>query len=89
MSEHNISRRSLIKLGCTALAAIPVMSLTGNAFAATNAKMRETFKYQATPKDGKSCANCVQFVAPNGCKAIPGDSEISPSGYCNAYAPKK
>lgn len=58
------------------------------AFAAKNEGMRTTMKYKDTPEGDKNCANCVQFVAPNGCKLFPGDTEVSPKGYCVAWAAK-
>jgi hypothetical protein len=83
------SRRKMLKLGGAALAMIPVV-----AFAAKNDAMRTSMKYKDTPEGDKSCANCVQFVpgkAPagkGGCKIIPGDTEVSPKGYCVAWAKK-
>jgi hypothetical protein len=84
-------------LGGAALAMIPVMVLSGKTYAAKNAAMRGTFKYQDTPDGDKSCSGCVQFMpgksakALGGCKIYPGDTEISPKGYCTAWvaAPKK
>lgn len=95
--EIESARRRMLKLGGAALAMIPVMVLSGNTLAATNAAMRASFKYQSTPSGDKSCRGCVQFVpgktakALGGCKIYPGDTEISPDGYCLAWvaAPKK
>jgi hypothetical protein len=95
MNDKSLSRRTLIKLGCTALAAIPVLCVTGRAFAATNAGLRKSFNYKDSPKDGKNCLGCGQFVpgasptAPGGCKVIPGDTEIAPNGYCDVFVAKK
>ena len=91
------SRRQFLKIGGAALAMIPVLSISGNALAATNAAMRTSMKYQDKPNGDKNCANCMQFVPGKtpkdngGCKIIPGDTEISPQGYCVAWAaiPKK
>lgn len=79
----NPSRRKMLKYGSFSLAMIPVL-----AFAAKNEGMRTTMKYKDSPEGDKSCANCVQFVAPNGCKLFPGDTEVSPKGYCVAWAKK-
>lgn len=82
------SRRQFLKMGGAALAMIPVIAVSGNALAAQNAAMRGSMKYQAKPgPDGKQCSTCAQFVAPNGCKIFPGDTEIAATGYCVAYAP--
>jgi len=86
------SRRQFLKIGGAALAMIPVLSVSGNALAATNAAMRTSMKYQDKPSGDKSCANCAQFVAGKtpkdlgGCKIFAGDTEISPQGYCVAWA---
>lgn len=85
----NQSRRSLLKFGGIALAMIPVVAL-----AAKNDTMRTTMKYKNAPEGDKSCATCQQFVAgktatsDGGCKIFPGDTEVSPKGYCIAWAKK-
>ena len=85
----NQSRRSLLKFGGIALAAIPVV-----AFAAKNEPMRTSMKYKDSPEGDKSCATCIQFVPgktaadQGGCKIFPGDTEVSPKGYCVAWAKK-
>ena len=44
-------------------------------------------QYQAQPKDGKKCADCMHFIAEsNTCKLVEGD--ISPSGWCVLWAKK-
>ncbi len=42
--------------------------------------------YQPTPKEGRACAACYLFVAPNQCKFLAG--EISPSGPCRLWRAK-
>jgi hypothetical protein len=88
MNENQIPRRQFLKMGGAALAMIPVMVVSGRANAATNAATRASFKYQGKPEGEKSCANCAQFVPPGGCKIMPGDTEISPQGYCIGWAKK-
>ena len=94
MNEHKIARRQFLKLSGAALAMIPVIVVSGRADAATNAAMRGALKYQDKPQDGKDCAQCIQFVpgasakALGSCKVIPNDTEISPYGYCMAWAKK-
>ena len=94
MNENQMPRRQFLKIGGAALAMIPVMVVSGRAKAATNAAMRASFKYQGNPEGDKSCANCTQFVpgasakALGGCKIMPGDTEISPQGYCIGWAKK-
>ena len=44
-------------------------------------------QYQAQPKDGKKCADCMHFIAEsNTCKLVEGS--ISPSGWCVLWAKK-
>lgn len=83
------SRRNMLKLGGAALAMIPVV-----AFAAKNDAMRSAMKYKDSPEGEKNCSSCVQFVPGKsakdmgGCKIFPGDTEVSPKGYCVAWAKK-
>lgn len=85
----NQSRRNLLKLGGIALAAIPVVAL-----AAKNEGIRKSMQYQDSPKGDQSCANCIQFIPGKsaadlgGCKVFPNDTEISPKGWCIAWAKK-
>jgi hypothetical protein len=96
MDSNLMSRRRWLGLAAGALTAVPVVLVSREAFAEQNANMRKALQYQDTPKDGKQCSGCVQFVPgktpkdKGGCKAIPGDTEIIPNGYCAAFvaAPK-
>lgn len=92
--ENQTSRRRFLKFSGTAVALIPLMAASGRAAAATNATMRTALKYQDKPDGDKNCANCVQFApgsspkSMGGCKILPGDTEISPQGYCIGWAKK-
>jgi len=88
MKASQMPRRQFLKISGAILATIPIVVVSGRADAATNAAVRAGLKYQGTPEGDKSCANCMQFVAPNSCKVIPGDTEISPQGYCAVWAKK-
>jgi hypothetical protein len=94
MKESKIPRRQFLKIGATILATIPITIVSGRANSATNAALRAALKYQGKPEGDKNCANCMQFVpgasatALGGCKVLPGDTEISPQGYCTAWAKK-
>lgn len=85
----NPSRRNMLKMGGMALAMIPVVAV-----AAKNDGVRASMKYKDTPEGDKKCANCKLFVPGptakdrGGCTVFPGDTEISPEGYCIAWAKK-
>jgi hypothetical protein len=93
-NESAPSRRRFVTIGGASLAAIPLVALTGRTFAATNASMRTALKYQDRPSGDKDCAGCMQFIPGSkptdrgGCKVMPGDTEISPKGYCTAWVAK-
>jgi hypothetical protein len=88
------SRRIWLRLAAGAAMAAPLAALTTQARAARNDASRKALQYQDKPKDGAQCASCAQFIAgktpkdPGGCKVIPGDMEISPTGWCVAYSKK-
>ncbi len=92
--ERKPSRREFLKIGGAAIAMIPMVALSGNALAAKNTAMRTSMKYQDKPNGANHCANCMHFVpgktakALGGCQIFPGDTEISPNGYCVAWAAK-
>jgi high potential iron-sulfur protein len=94
MNDDQMPRRQFLRIGAAALAVIPIMIVPARANAATNAATRASFKYQGKPEGEKRCANCAQFVpgasaqALGGCKIMPGDTEISPQGYCIGWTKK-
>jgi hypothetical protein len=94
MNEYQAPRRQFLKIGSAALAMIPIMLVSGQANATKNASLRTSLKYQDKPEGDKSCSKCLQFVpganakSMGGCKIMVGDTEISPQGYCAAWAKK-
>lgn len=92
--ESTPTRREFVKIGGAIMVAIPIMAAAVDASAATNAAMRTALKYQDTPNGDKDCAGCMQFIPGKkptdrgGCKIMPGDTEISPKGYCTAWTAK-
>ena len=88
------TRRHFVKIGSATIVAIPLLALTNRSLAATNAALRTSLKYQDKPNGDKDCAGCTQFVpgtsptSLGGCKLMPGDTEISPKGYCTAWVAK-
>ena len=85
------ARRRLITTAGTTLVALPLMFVAHSSWAKTDAAGRARLQYQASPKDAMNCASCLEFLpgansqAPGGCKLLPGDDEISPTGYCTAW----
>ena len=77
------SKRVLLRL--TLLAATGACALGRIAVADDGGKMsKQQAAYQDTPKDIQMCATCTLFVAPRACKVVEGN--ISPNGWCKAYA---
>ncbi len=89
MTTRTQPRRRFIVLGSAAVAGT---LLGAPALAQTNAGLRSALKYQDQPKGEQRCNNCMHWVpganatAKGGCRVIPGDKEISPQGWCTAWA---
>ena len=80
-SPH-FSRRAVL---VAVAGAAPLLAMT--ATDARAAKLTQTaVRYQATPNDGKQCASCKFFVAPNACKNV--DGAIAPTGWCALFVKK-
>jgi len=90
MSEQiKASRRGILKAGLTVLAGTVAVATAARAQDAAGGDKVEqsSVQYQDKPSDdGLKCSGCVNFVVPNACKVVLGN--ISPEGYCVAYAPK-
>ncbi len=84
MSEKGFSRRDVLRVGLS-LVPLVVTGASPAALAQTKASKEQT-QYQDSPKDGQTCAACLHFTAPSGCKVV--DGSISPTGWCNLYAVK-
>lgn len=83
-----VSRRQMLR--GTAIAA-GAATLTAATLGATAARAQTKISqaqaaYQATPKNGQSCATCTLFQAPSSCSAV--DGTISPAGWCKLYQKK-
>lgn len=85
------ARRQFLQLGGNLVALVAITGLTGKAGAAQNGELRRTKHYQDSPKEGKNCMACVHFVEGKtgkdlgACQVFPGDTEISPQGYCDLW----
>ena len=80
------SRRAAMKAGLAALVGGVAAAAAVKQAVAQEKIAQEQVQYQAMPKDGAECSNCVNFQAPNACTIVAGD--ISPKGWCVAFAPK-
>lgn len=90
MRKIDDSRRRMLRSAVLVLAVAPLVR-TPPAAAAANPALRAQLQYQDKPNGEMRCDNCVDFIpgpdgtAPGGCTRIPGDDEIRPEGYCNAW----
>lgn len=86
-------RKALICVG-SCVAAVPMFLIATEAMAAKNDGLRSALQYQDDPKDGKRCDACLHWkagadaAAQGGCAILPGDTEVSPSGWCSAFVKK-
>ena len=84
------TRRDLL-IGAAALAGLPLLAQPRDAHA-QGTLPKANAKYQETPNGKDSCATCVYFTpgadakAAGGCKVVAGP--ISPTAWCNLFAPK-
>jgi High potential iron-sulfur protein len=89
------SRRVWLKAATGAAVAAPLVFFSQQGLAAKNDALRGSLKYQDTPSGSKQCSNCMQFVPgktpkdKGGCKILPNDTEIAPTGFCVAYVELK
>ena len=96
MDEYSTAmkaRRSMLKsaVWLAGIATMPILANTRIAMAQSKLA-RADVQYQDTPKEGKDCNGCLQFIpgatpAANGtCKVVEG--VISPRAYCAAFTRK-
>jgi len=87
MDHCKLSRRSVLRqVALLAGATLAASVVRNNDALAQQKATKEAMKYQDKPSGDKQCSNCLQFVAPNGCKVVEGT--VSPSGYCIAWVKK-
>lgn len=92
MRAESMDRRRLLAAGATGLAAGVAVAWSGAGRASTNATLRQALKYQDGPKGDQRCDNCLHWIPGptprdrGGCRIIPGDTAISPAGWCSAWA---
>jgi len=86
MGEGDISRarRTVMRVVLRGSAAVMAGLLMPRGRAQSDKMTKARAEYQGTPNGIYSCATCTLFIAPNACKVVEG--EISPDGWCKAYA---
>jgi hypothetical protein len=82
---RGISRRVVLTGTALALGAAAAATAVSQAKAQEKISQADA-KYQGTPKGEQHCDGCSNFQPPNACKFVQGD--ISPSGWCQLFAPK-
>ncbi len=76
-----VSRRTVV-LAAGAALFLAIAATGANAAKLTQAAVR----YQAAPKNGKQCRDCVLFLPPDACKSVEGP--IAPTGWCVLWVKK-
>lgn len=86
-SNNPTTRRDALRAGLAVVTAGVVTGASVRSARADDKLAQNLVQYQTEPKDGAKCSACVNWVGPNACKIVAG--EISPNGWCVAYAPKE
>jgi hypothetical protein len=86
--KNGMSRRRLLQAlsGLVSYGFVGLGLLGGRGADAQVKALPQQVQYQQTPKGKQECSNCLQFIAPDGCKLVSG--KINPKGWCLLYAPK-
>jgi len=78
--SNALSRRTVL---IAAAGAAPLLAFGG---AKAGTLSMDSVNYQFSAKDGKHCALCKYFQAPNSCQMVAG--KIDPNGYCKLFSAK-
>jgi hypothetical protein len=81
------TRRQVLRTGLAFTGGIAAVGATAATAQAQEKIDQKVVQYQAQPKDGQKCDQCVNWQPPNACKIVAGS--ISPNGWCVAFAPKE
>jgi len=90
-NHRHFSRRAVLK-GAAVLAAVAAATTGPTRALAQGKATKASMQYRDSPNGKQECSNCMQFIpgktpqAKGTCKVVAG--EISPKGWCIAYAPK-
>jgi cytochrome c oxidase assembly factor CtaG len=85
ISRRSMMQRAAITAGAEAMAVFSARIAAAEAPAATKVS-KDSAGYQATPKNGQRCGECLQWQPPNGCTVVEGN--VSPAGWCKLFASK-
>lgn len=80
-----ISRRRMLR-GMAALGGMAAGTLLVGQQAWAQKSSKQALQYQEQPKNGQKCSDCEHFIPGGTCRLVEGD--ISPEGWCTAFAPK-
>jgi hypothetical protein len=83
MTDRRVLRREAVRAAFAGAAAWFALGTMFQAGAREKMSQREA-EYQDSPKDIRMCATCTLFEPPKSCKVVEG--EISPNGWCKAFA---
>jgi hypothetical protein len=84
---NEIGRRTWLRQAALAgVSCVLGVAARGTVVRADTKMTQKDAEYQATPKNGQSCATCEYYTAPGGCKIVVG--KVSPQGWCAFFAAK-
>jgi hypothetical protein len=83
MTDKRVLRRKLLRAAFASVAAWFASAAISWVRAREKMSKKEA-EYQDSPKDVRMCATCTLFDPPKSCKVVEG--EISPNGWCKAFA---
>lgn len=95
MNDHHnrhLTRRAVLKRAALLAAAVVTSAGTNQQALAQAKASKAAMQYRDKPNGKQECSNCIQFIpgktpkAMGTCKVVAGN--ISPHGWCIAYAPK-
>jgi hypothetical protein len=79
-----VLRRGVLRAGFAWVTAWLASGVLSQSHAAEKKMSKQEAEYQDGPKDIRMCATCTLFEPPKACKVVEG--EISPNGWCKAFA---
>jgi hypothetical protein len=85
--KRSLGRRAVLREAALLAGLSSLLGLATAESAVADEKLsQKDAEYQATPKQGQSCANCQHFIPPDSCKLVSG--KISPNGWCSFWGAK-